>query len=597
MDFKRVINGLGGQNRQEQHDLFCDLMTNQSGISGFNAGTGIGKTLAYCVAALASPGTSTIVVPTIQLAKQVKATIDRLNDCGHKTGLVSRKCAIRMGLREYLSPTKVKQFESLFDDKENKTIYGMLVKASMASDESNCFSHYMNEYGVLPEGLSRNDVCCDSTAKDSALLLMERELEKDVDILIVSQVTVLTEFAFLSLPEKFRTGRLILDEADSIVSMASSVYSRNISFNALMKRTSEYPSLNKRSNELKDCIESLPTRMTWLSQSPDTWLALTSLADEAQSTLGNHRITEQLAQFCELGMSNASVSKKEGSAKFIQLSKFAARVMKQRFDEFDCVWLLSGTLDITSKKEDGMYWLSGKLNIHGDVGFYQHYEPKKYGEVTFYLGGGHKCLIDKHLNPKFIEYCARHAVEKMLICTVSHEETELLATAIREIGTVPVIEDRPGMSLSDIVGEFVECSGKAVLVTARGGVGVDVRKRDGSQLLESVMITRLPFSPPADEGEIEWRSEESGIEASRLMQFEYKDGIQKSVRRFVQSVGRGVRDENDWCNVMIMDERFPKFTSTSKHTIFRDALPKRFMKQLMNAKSIGCEDEKAKVML
>lgn len=597
MEFKRIIECLGGKDRQEQLDLLNDLMANVDGISGFNAGTGIGKTLAYCVAAMSSPGASTIVVPTIQLAKQVERTIDRLNGISDKVGLVKHKSAVRMGLREYLSPSKVASFESLFDEAEDKATYDALLNASKARDESNCYSAYINEYEALPPGLTRHDVCCDAQTKDSGFLLIERDIEKDVDILIVSQVTVLTELAFNSLPGKFRTGRLIVDEADSLVAMASSVYSKKISLKALVRRASKYPSLIRRCNHLQECVDSLPCRITWLSNEPNTWLALTSLAEEAQNQLGQHNVTEQLFQFCELGISNASVSKNERSTNFIQMSKFAARIMKSRFDRFECVWLLSGTLDITSKKDDSMQWLSGKLGISGDVGFYKNYEPKKYGEVDFCIGRGAKTMIDKQLNPKFIEFCAMHADASMLICTVSHEETEMLAEAIRRDNKVKVIEDRSSIALSDIIDEFVSCSGKAVLVTARGGVGMDIRLKDGSQIVKQLMITRLPFLPPPDEGEMEWLADSRGLNVDRLMGYEYMDGIQKSVRRFVQAFGRGIRDEDDVCRVMIMDSRFPSFNSTSKHTIFRDALPKRFVSKLMNAEYIGDDAKKAEVML
>ncbi len=586
----KLVSVCNGTHRPVQQRLFSDLVANPEGLALFNAGTGIGKTFAYITAHVQAGGAAVIAVPNHQLARQVLSSFNLLNTYAERIGIQPVRAGLRLGYQEYLSPVKVSAlFDAFSEDcnQDERLLWTELLRAANAYDHTNLIQNFIAEFGCLPASVTASDVCCTADDKSSQALQRERTNEPELDVIVISHITLLAVSAFNSLPDKFMQGaRLIVDEADAMIHTAEMLYSRRISVNAIARKAELNEPIRKAVAQLLRGIEPLDDGIHFLSSMPDTWLALTNLAEVAADTLGEHPFVAQLFRFFELSVRNAAISVVKGKATLLQLSTFAGRVFATRSEGFSSVWLLSGTLDITSDKTHSANWLSKKLGLSGAHYFYGHYEPSDFGKATFKLGRGPAAVKDDAVSDEFIQFCASHVTDTMLICTMSHDETERLSAALRAIGRVQVIEDRQGIAMSSVIDAFISTPDPVVLVTARAAVGTDIRAEEGGQKFRKQMITRLPFSPPPDPGDIEWRADQMGFDFTQVKSWYYQDSLQTSVRRFVQTVGRGIRSENDECEFWIMDKRMPDAADRGSHTIFRDALPVRFFRDYAKAEFV-----------
>lgn len=597
---EKALLAMGRNTRRVQNELYVDMITCKTGIAGFNASTGIGKTIAYLAAScFAEPKQKTsvlIAVPTHQLARQVASDIAAMNAALNQNITYQ----IRLGIREYLSPDKVKKLQNDYlAYSKNDELMNALIEAATASDERNLFSEFIAEYDSLPDGMGRNDVCCDEKDKSSHFLAMDRQTEPDVDVLIISHATLLLSQAFNTIPDRFQCGQLIIDEADSIVSLAQSLFAKQVAVSTIERYSTLHKGLLKPASALLSLIECHDKEFVFLADGGvNIWYALCDLCEAALKHAPNHHFSEQLYRFCSLGIVQASLNNAGEKKVLLQLSRFAAKVISEKLHGFQRTWLLSGTLDVTKNKQNSMNWLEKKLGISDEsIAFYGHYEPESYGALSFFLAGkvAPAPLHDGNIQPEFVAFCSEYVRAGMLVCTTSHEETQELAELIRQKHpALKVIEDGRGASLSTVVAQFVH-NKNAVFVTPRASVGVNIRNPDGSQKITSVMITRLPYMPPPDDGDIAWRSGKSGISEIQLKSLEFADNTQKAVRRFLQMIGRAIRDETDKCDLFIMDRRMPTAgDSTARHKIFVESLPERYKAAYMTAK-ILTKKEKVEV--
>ncbi|EOZ9912524.1 helicase C-terminal domain-containing protein, partial [Klebsiella pneumoniae] len=60
----------------------------------------------------------------------------------------------------------------------------------------------------------------------------------------------------------------------------------------------------------------------------------------------------------------------------------------------------------------------------------------------------------------------------------------------------------------------------------------------------------------------------------------YLENLRKVIRKAKQSVGRGIRSENDTVRIIILDPRFPEPTDlSSKHRSLEHIIPVRFRRE------------------
>jgi Rad3-related DNA helicase len=597
--FSRVIDSLGGGigKRREQELLANDLLEHglSHKISGYNASTGLGKTMAYAIAALQSNMPVLIAVPNHNLAKQVISTIDRINAGGY---LKHKTVSHRKGRQEYLSPTKVAFHYEHSDDKDN-AYWEALVQASTSQDSSNLISNFIAEYDSLPTGMSLSSVTCDKEHSDSALLLLDRESEVETDILVVTHIGIITPFGFLSIPEKHRNGLLIIDEADSIISTAESIFSKRISISTITGLSERIKGkvLKDSLSKLDSITEGFDDGMYFFNQAPQLIpviekleAALYRYSDEEAQALAS-----RMTDFTDLTFVNAALVKEKGKLRILQLAKFGAYVMRYRLESFKHTWLVSATLDVTCDKANSMNWLTRMYGLKTDeVGFYRDYEVVKYGNISLKLAEKNwpkpvkfdETVVSAEFckaNAAFIKTSLPHA--HTLVCVSSYQEARALGAELEGINIHALI-DRPGTPISKIIETFQEQDSPSILVTPRANTGVDIRKATGGQLITHLIITKLPFMPPPDKQELAYLAKNSSITPEQSERFAYADGLQKSVRKAIQTFGRAIRSKSDSCVISILDPRFPRFENSSGHSLFKQVIPGRFIKQYLNASEI-----------
>lgn len=587
--------------RQEQSELVADAINHglTKHITGYNAETGIGKTLAYAYAAMMSDCPAVICVPTHQLGDQVNKTFALLRSVFAKAGLPIKRVEVRHGKQEYISPYRVSALEDSVEA-EDQDLYLSLVEASLSDNCDNLISSFLSEFDRLPSGVTPSMIVCGSSHADSAFLAQARESQSEADILIISQALLLVPGGIDSLPTQFkRNSLLIVDEADSLVALASMIFSQRIALSTIeLALHSLKPREKSRiSTQLEGLAERSSNGLTFLRSNQDIFSALETLEILLRNSKEDRimDIGDRLNRFTMQGLQMSAISKEESSGKsaLIQLSTFASIVCGKYFNQFDHVMLFSGTLDITAAKETEMPWLSFRLGIHGCPSFYGHYSPSRYGKCDYILASNEwpSPILEGELNPEFISACSASIVSNQsghsLVCTASFDETRAIGNALSETKNLPfqVIIDKPGSRLSKTIDEFREAKGRAVLLTPRASIGTDIRTSSGGQLFKTQFITRIPFVPPLSEGELEWIASEKALEVERIQRYHYQDGLQKAVRRLAQTLGRMIRSDSDEGVIFILDRRFPSYSS-SNHAIIKNVIPSRFKNAYRRAKTI-----------
>jgi ATP-dependent DNA helicase DinG len=595
MKFETLVTTLDGSVRTEQTRLVNDLLEHGSaGICGFNAATGIGKTLAYLFAAYQRKGRVVVAVPTHNLSAQVMATAERINRVRLASGMSALSVVRRMGIQEYLSPSRVQKSVNFAGLDEKDPLVAALIAASISNGDGNLYSNFIGEFGELPAGLSRSDLVCTSKDADSSALSEDRVAEKLADVVIISHALLLLPGLLERMELSAEKDLLIVDEADSIIPVASSLFGVRIAVSRI-SRLGGGAGLESLVSELGDGLHMAVRHKAIF---PQVLRAIDEIEElyESDASDAKAMCREKLIQFLALGTTNAGLSVTNGNGALVQLSRFAARVMKDRMANFQATWLLSGTLDVSQSRKKGMPWLCGKFGIEqADVKFYGFYEPSDYGTLKLMLAKTFPAPFvgdREDINPEFVQACAisigQCLAGKALICTASYEENRLLVAALKKNG-VSVVEDRSGSSINTMIEQFRAAPEQSVFCTPRASVGVDIRAASGGQLFDLLVITRMPFAPPMPEHDANWHSAMAGISVDKIQSFEYADNLQKSVRKMSQTLGRGIRSETDSCTVMILDNRFPGYGET-RHSIFKGVIPERFKSEHINAVSIRCEN-------
>jgi ATP-dependent DNA helicase DinG len=120
-----------------------------------------------------------------------------------------------------------------------------------------------------------------------------------------------------------------------------------------------------------------------------------------------------------------------------------------------------------------------------------------------------------------------------------------------------------------------------ILISAGAFVGLSLRDANGKQLFQSLIITRMRFAPPDREGAESYQQylRQLGYDTTvqSITRSNYVSQLQKVVRAGKQAIGRGIRSENDFVRVTILDPRFPEPKDiSSKYRVLENIIPPRF---------------------
>ncbi|MNM58593.1 hypothetical protein D3C81_698260 [compost metagenome] len=189
------------------------------------------------------------------------------------------------------------------------------------------------------------------------------------------------------------------------------------------------------------------------------------------------------------------------------------------------------------------------------------------------------------LNPEWVQRCGAYLRSRsgnVVVLTNSHAESDKMVKVLLSLGeTRTIYRQMQGEKLSVALNAFKANGG--FLITPAGHVGLDIRTQSGLLGFNELVITRIGFAPPKTEtirALAEFRRIHSKSKQDMfpvLMRSAFVESLGEAIRKGRQSIGRGIRSENDQIRVSILDPRFPLFTElSSRHAALRNIIPYRF---------------------
>ena len=239
----------------------------------------------------------------------------------------------------------------------------------------------------------------------------------------------------------------------------------------------------------------------------------------------------------------------------------------------------------------------GKIqSFAGDIGFSNHeitqyleLTPCHYGNMNFVLAStdipvptsyDRDNLCNKY-NHYWLKYTAQmiREAEKFgstLVLTYSFEESRLIQEELRQLGVYATVQVK-GKKLMECLPEFLNRESK-ILITPSGWDGLNLRTQDNEQLIENIVITRIPNQPKNILEE--YVAKEYMLNrnipmhiAENILWMKHRN---YTVRTLKQGLGRGVRSPKDRVTVWIADPRMPRANSPKAKPLI-NAIPVRFL--------------------
>lgn len=241
----------------------------------------------------------------------------------------------------------------------------------------------------------------------------------------------------------------------------------------------------------------------------------------------------------------------------------------------------------------------GEGRVHsfaGDIGFASHeitqyleLTPWHYGDMQFVLASTDipvPTSYDKdNLCNRFNHYWLKYTAKMIevaaksgptLVLTYSFEESRLIEDELIEIGVGAIVQSK-GKRLMECLPDFLNGANN-ILVTPSGWDGLNLRTLDDEQLVQNVVITRIPNQPKNILEEYVAREYMLGRNmpphiVDNLLWMKHKN---HSIRTLKQGLGRGVRSPSDKVTLWIADPRMPRANSPKAKPLI-NAIPERFM--------------------
>lgn len=259
------------------------------------------------------------------------------------------------------------------------------------------------------------------------------------------------------------------------------------------------------------------------------------------------------------------------------------------------IMITSATL-FDNRPDDKAIAVAGDLGFsHEAVTCLMKLTPSIYGEMKFVLPTKDVSVPTSYdrdnrcnrFNQYWLKYTAAMIREASktgptLVLTYSFEESRLIREQLIGMGVRCITQDA-GTRLMECLPEFLnaECN---VLITPSGWDGLNIRTMDNRQLLQNVIITRIP-NPPKNELE-EYVAREYML--SKNMPPHVVDNIlwlkqnNYCVRVLKQGIGRGVRSPEDRVVIWFADPRMPYYNSPKAKPLI-NAIPFRFLSNYAQA--------------
>lgn len=644
--FSDVITAAGLQARPAQrayagHVARALAAPTPGWVSLLQADTGTGKSLGYLVPAiqqlLAAPapeegGRAQLVVATNTVALMRQLIKKDLPAALTALGATHLTVGELLGVSNYVSKTRLQNALAELGELDSED--QELTQALTAwTDSIHAFGEH---FGGLPAGLTAPEICClpGSSDKDSRA---ERDAAAVADIVVTSHAMVgldMLRFGRILAPGRRRY--LVIDEADLFYSMLRSWESARLNLTRVRSTLADSLRAVGGARLVKKALSPLDTlmgeigamargrRYVWSEQASAMVLraheilgnALGHLPEDVRGDLQQHLELEQRSRLLADGGVGVSLVREEPA--LVSMNPSLPYLFSHYAQAgYEAVILTSGTLSNDNfDPMRGMEWISRGLGLYkrGNLLLQQIVSPEHYGSLSFHLAGPDfpkvfvRAVADEYtetgveLNVQWLARAAgiisglRKNKRRVLVLTGSHRETEELASMIANLGADKNLTwHTPGEKLSAAASRYLANQG--CLITAGGGVGLDLRDEKGLAF-DELIITRAVYAPPQEEKAqalvdylaANGRRNTHGQRYTKedAQRWAYFDSISGAIRRMRQSIGRGIRGPEDHMEVWILDPRFPlALDFAARHKELRHSVPQRFLGAYRKAHILG----------
>lgn len=609
------------------------LRMGQGRIHFIEAGTGVGKSLAYLCAAAewhasAAPRTRRrIVISTFSRALQRQlmdpANQALVNQFRHALGAPDLTFALRMGRANYVNPDRVAWL--LEAGVDASALPEAAADSQRPPDERALAQWTIDNPGgclldldadTLPPSIRLADICLAS--QDTLPDALEQQLARShgADVLIVNHALVVRDLVghgnTLDLVNPDDELLLILDEGEHVPDVAEDALAVGLPINTVVRTAARlgYTRTADRWTELFDrlCNPAFADRAATLldshhadalhdalkavtrSRAVDEDLspehALWNDVRERARTLAR-RIREQ-----DRGLT-ISYSPKYGYPRLSGLAPNGGRILKNGMNNRITV-LTSATLsDMQSNVGATSFnYLRTRIQLRRDdprIGMQDAHEPQHFGQLSFRLleDLGHPLIEDNDamvLSPTY----ARGLITAILAPTPGR--TLVLCPSYRDVRAIELLwPDRArgrlvmppqGAALNDVA---VSMDHKGILLTPAGWEGLSPA-RNGRPFWSRVVVVRNPRQPNNPAAILALANaiaEQSNL--SRVQARKRASGIinaqaqTKTLHKLRQGIGRALRHPDDTAEIVIADPRFIGRTrETGEIGGMASAIPPRF---------------------
>lgn len=557
-----------------------------------NAGTGIGKTLAYAAPALlaAHNGRKTVIsTHTVQQMDQVWAALNRLAGALPGPAALAR----RLGRANFLSRGRIARMLANRDDMDGDA--RALLKEAMA--HAGLIDAFEAECGALP--VPRADICLTSSCADQSAWLSQREETEAAGIVLQTHAMSVLDAARGAVAADI----VIYDEGDALPSAAAGFAEARVApLDLLSIAERQAPAgLEAAMATFEAWAESAigPDGAVFRQDRPEAADHARAVRAALADAEGDHArdLRRALSAFIRLDPARsyrgAAVTAAPGGHAFEVLALDPGRILRRTYTARKTMFA-SATLAPGSGDFEPFLHSVGAEDL--DMRPICAEPLEGFGAMAFaladrsapapFLDGGAR-------NPGFDDYAAsavRTAMAeggRVLALAPSFADAEALGRRVPRLAV-----HRRGEPLAPCL-EALRAAPDGALATPAAWAGTDL-----PGLLRHVVIARVPFPPPeAGRRELLRR-----LLASRGYSGANADGImfarsrREAVRRLAQGLGRGVRAPDDRVKVWITDPRFPlpgtladdprRLLSqglAAKHGYLAAAVPPRFAEAYENA--------------
>lgn len=631
------VGGRHNAHQQEYASYVAKALVSKESTALLEANTGIGKSIGYLLPSLVylslNPKSNTIAVSTHTRALQkqlMEKDIPLVVAAMKHANMRIPSIAFRMGRQAFFSPTRLNDLLSSMPQEEVTSEHKALLVFAQKSALSGTglWMDYIEEFGVFPKGVCADDICLlhlmqpDNPAYDRHLLEA-----KSARLLVTNHATILSHNIFSDVT--FHA--LISDEAHEIEEVCKNLSTHKSQLKRIISAIQATQPSKKALNKVAKVADGIASRLevfdaengstnnlisdishnNLLDEIQPAVLSLkkhmqdirASYLDELDDSLTNKqavnvdRIDNHLKTLSAfesgthlnrrraVGFSN---DRREPSIASVSLSPgrlFHYKTMELTHRRI----LTSATIANASTKSLSFTQICGALGLPYDgITGSCSISPSNFGQMKFVTVPRGKSPVFEFsedevvFNKSWIE-----ATTKMIDMAASTGKTLVLSPSIKEsklfadrISSSYILQDtnNPLMQITD---NYIK-GDESVLLSAGAWNGISLRKTDGSQLIENIVITRIPFMP-VDEA-LEFLNREymlsKGLTESKIRSIQWTNKQYLASIKLKQGIGRGLRAPTDRVKIWFADPRMPTQTHSSG---LISAIPHRFLSNYFDA--------------